>query len=65
MVVAAGIRGGGTTAAGEFLTNPTYLKQALQDAPPHWAEKNVQFVLATRLFSGNPGPAKVVAAHYW
>lgn len=65
VVVAAGIRGGGTTAAGEFLTNPTYLAQALKYAPPHWAERNVQFVLATKLYSGNPGPAKVVAAHYW
>jgi len=63
--VAAGIRGGGTAAAGEFLTNPEYLASALKNAPPGWQKKNVQFVLSTRMFSGNPGPAQVVATHYW
>jgi hypothetical protein len=65
IVVAAGIRGGGTSAAGEFLTNPAYLTQALKDAPRGWQDKNVQFVLSTRMFGGNPGPATMVAAHYW
>lgn len=65
VVVAAGLRGGGTYAAGEFLTNPTYLERALKNAPPHWEAKNVQFVLSTRMFSGSPGPAQVVSAHYW
>jgi hypothetical protein len=65
IVVAAGIRGGGTAAAGEFLTNPAYLAQALKNAPRGWADKNVQFVLATPMFAGTPGPPSVVAAHYW
>lgn len=65
IVVAAGIRGGGTAAAGEFLTNPEYLTSALKNAPPGWQKKNIQFVLSTRMFSGNPGPAQVVATHYW
>jgi hypothetical protein len=65
VVVAAGIKGAGTYAAGEFLTKRSYLADALQKAPRDWAHKNVQFVLATRLFSGNPGPPQVVAAYFW
>jgi hypothetical protein len=65
VVVAAGIKGGGTAAAGEFLTNPTYLDQALRNAPAHWEKRNVQFVLKTRLLGGTPGPPQLIAAHYW
>ncbi|WP_031495232.1 hypothetical protein [Bryobacter aggregatus] len=65
IVVAAGIRGGGTAAAGEFLTNAGYLEQALKNAPQNWQRHNVQFVLTTRLIGGTPGPARVLAAHYW
>jgi hypothetical protein len=65
VVVAAGIKGGGTAAAGEFLTNPAYLGQALASAPPHWEKRNVQFVLKTRLFGGAAGPPQVIASHYW
>jgi hypothetical protein len=65
IVVAAGIRGAGTQAAGEFLTNATYLSQALKDAPPDWAGKNAQFVLGTKMYGGTPGPPTVLASHYW
>ena len=65
VLVAAGIQGGGTAAAGEFLTNPAYLEQALQSAPAHWEKRNLQFVLKTRLLGGTAGPPQVIAAHYW
>ena len=65
VVVAAGIKGGGTAAAGEFLTNAAYLGQALQGAPAHWEKGNVQFVLKTRLIGGTAGPPQVIAAHFW
>jgi hypothetical protein len=65
VVVAAGIKGGGTAAAGEFLTNATYLDRALRNAPAHWENKNLQFVLKTRLLGGNAGPPQVIAAEYW
>lgn len=65
VVVAAGIRGGGTMASSEFITNASYLEQALKQAPPDWPKKNIQVVLATKMFSGNPGPASVVAVHFW
>ena len=65
IVVAAGIRGAGTQAAGEFLTNLTYLSQALKDAPRDWEGKNAQFVLGTKMYGGAPGPPTVLASHYW
>jgi hypothetical protein len=65
VVVAGGIRGGGTYAAGEFLTNPSYMTAAFKNAPRGWEMKNAQFVLSTKLYSGTPGPPQVVAAHYW
>ena len=65
VVVAAGIRGAGTNAAGEFLTRSAYLAEALAKAPRDWASKNVQFVIATKLYSGEPGPPQVIAAYYW
>jgi hypothetical protein len=63
--MAGGIKGGGTHAAGEFLTNPKYMSEALENAPSGWKDRNVQFVLSTRMYSGTPGPPQVVAAHYW
>ncbi len=65
VLVAAGIQGGGTAAAGEFLTDSGYLEQALRGAPPHWETRNLQFVLKTRLLGGTAGPPQLVAAHYW
>jgi hypothetical protein len=65
VIVAAGIKGGGTAAAGEFLTNVAYLGQALQSAPADWQNRNMQFVLKTRLLGGAAGPPQVIAAHYW
>jgi hypothetical protein len=65
VIVAAGIQGGGTAAAGEFLTDPSYLGQALKSAPANWENRNVQFVLKTRLLGGTAGPPQLVASHYW
>jgi hypothetical protein len=65
VVVAAGIKGGGTSAAAEFVTNANYLRDAVASAPAGWARKNMQLVLGVRMFSGSPGPAKVIASHYW
>ncbi len=65
IVVAGGIKGGGTSAASEFLTNANYLEAALRDAPANWKDKNLQFVLSTRIYSGATAPPHVVAAEYW
>ncbi|HYO82524.1 MAG TPA: hypothetical protein VES20_14065 [Bryobacteraceae bacterium] len=65
VVAGAGIKGGGTSASVEFLTNPGYLERALASAPARWGKRNAQFVLSTKVYAGAPGPPAVVAAHYW
>ena len=65
VVVAAGLRGYGTTAAGEFLTSPEYLTSIAKGAPKNWEHKNLQVVLATKVINGNSGPPRVVATNFW
>jgi hypothetical protein len=65
VVVAAGITNYGTIAAGEFLTDPSYMEAVAKSAPPRWERKNMQFVIATEVINGNSGPPRVVAAQFW
>jgi hypothetical protein len=65
VVTIAGITGFGTQTAGEFLTNETYLAEALKQAPSDWQRKNMQVVLSTRVMSGTAGPPQVLAVHFW
>jgi|SRR5579863_695083 len=65
VVVAAGIGGYGTLAAGEFLTNPKYMDTLTAQAPRNWAKKNLQVVLATEVINGNSGPPRIVATEFW
>jgi len=64
-VVAAGLTGYGTIAAGEFLTNPAYLKELEARAPADWNGKNIEAVLSTDVINGIAGPPAIVAYHYW
>jgi hypothetical protein len=64
-VIASGIAGFGTIAAGEFLTDPSYLDSFARHAPAGWLRKNMQIVIATALKNGQPGPPQVVAAYFW
>jgi len=65
VVIVAGIRSYGTQAAGEFVSNPEYLQEGLQTAPPGWEGRNVQIVLQTAVTDGLPGPPKVAAIYVW
>ncbi len=65
VVVAAGITHYGTQAAGEFLTNPAYFKEALKQAPRDWSRKNMQVVLSAKVLAGTVGPPVVMAVHFW
>jgi hypothetical protein len=60
VVVAGGLTGFGTIAAGEFLTNPTYINAVAKLLPGNWEHKNVQLVLATKVIGGNSGPPHIV-----
>jgi hypothetical protein len=64
-VVIAGVADRGTSAAGDFVTNAAYLRQAFADAPAGWTRKNIEVLLKSALVSGAPGPPQVVAKHFW
>jgi hypothetical protein len=65
VVLAGGLTGYGTVAAGEFLSNPAYMETITAAAPAKWARKNVEFLISTKVINGESGPPKVVTAHFW
>jgi hypothetical protein len=64
VVLAAGLTGYGTLAAGEFLSNPAYM-ETIAARPGRWARKNVEVVISTKVINGKSGPPKAVIAHFW
>jgi len=65
VVLAGGLTGYGTMAAGEFLSNPAYMETIAKQAPRDWARMNAQIVIATKVIQGKSGPPRVVTAHFW
>jgi hypothetical protein len=65
VVVAGGLTGYGTIAAGEFLTNPGYMETLAKQAPKDWSRRNIQVVIATKVINGNSGPPRVVDRYFW
>jgi hypothetical protein len=65
LILAAGITQYGSQAAGEFLTDRRLLGQALRKAPKNWQRMNMQAVLKTKILGSAPGPAEVIATHFW
>jgi hypothetical protein len=65
VVVAAGITKFGTIAAGEFLTDPTYMATVAKQAPAGWQRKNFEAVIAAKVINGSSGPPRLVTAHFW
>jgi hypothetical protein len=65
VVVAGGLTGYGTVAAGEFLSDPAYMETITASAPANWARKNVDVLISTKVINGKSGPPKAVIAHFW
>jgi hypothetical protein len=65
LIAVAGMTFNGTIAAGEFLTNERYMREAFQNAPAKWYQRNIQVVLRTAMVGGTAGPPKAVAVYYW
>jgi hypothetical protein len=65
LVEIAGITQYGTDAAGDLVTNPDLMTEAVQDAPPGWQNKNLQLVLRVKVISGAPATPKVVGRNFW
>jgi hypothetical protein len=65
VVVAGGLTGYGTIAAGEFFTNPVYMEAFAKQAPRNWEHKNIQLVIATKVINCNSGPPQLVDRYFW
>jgi hypothetical protein len=65
LVELAGITQYGTDAAGELVTNPDLLAEALRDAPRGWQTKNLQLVLHVKVIAGAPTSPQVLKSYYW
>jgi hypothetical protein len=64
-VVAAGITGGGTQTAGEFISNAEFIERGMQRVPSGWEKKNVELILQTSVTDSVAGPPQVVAYYTW
>lgn len=65
VVTASGLAKFGTEAAGEFLTNPTYIEEINKIAPRDWNRKNVEIVIGTNVVGRSAGPPHIVTTHFW
>lgn len=65
VLVAAGITGSGTRAAGEFLTDEANLKQSVNGARVDWSKRNFEVVLSSQVINGMQGKPKVEAIAFW
>ncbi len=64
-IAVAGITDSGTQAAGEFISNPKLLEEALASADPNWPQKNMELLLKTAVTDSVSGPPQVVASYFW
>jgi hypothetical protein len=65
LVEIAGITQYGTDAAGDLVTNPDLMAEALHGAPPDWQKKNLQLVLHVKVIAGAPSSPMVVKTYFW
>lgn len=64
-LIVAGIGSWGTQAAGEFVSSPVHIRKLESLGPRHWAQKNLQVVIATDIINGSSGPPVVLATYFW
>ncbi|HEY1493839.1 MAG TPA: hypothetical protein VGF49_04820 [Candidatus Solibacter sp.] len=65
MICIGGITHLATAAAGEFLTTPASVDDALKAAPKGWDRKNVQMVIETKVIGHGATPPRLLALHVW
>jgi hypothetical protein len=65
VLVAAGIAGSGTRAAGELLTDEASLKQLVDSAGVDWGRTNFEVVLSSQVVNGMQGKPRVEAKAFW
>jgi hypothetical protein len=64
-IVAAGLNGSGTQAAGEFISNSDFLERGLRTVTLDWQKKNMELVLRTTVTDSVAGPPQVIAYYIW
>ena len=65
IVSIAGLSAIATSAASEFLSDPTFMETIVAKAPKSWESKNMQIVISMKLEGSSFGPPQVEAAHFW
>jgi hypothetical protein len=65
LIAVAGIGDHATQAAGELISAPEYLREALRSAPPDWQKKNLQVLVQTSVIENVAGPPRVIATYFW
>jgi hypothetical protein len=65
LVIAGGYTVYGTSAAGEFVTNASYLDSIITASPSNWNLSNLQLVIATTVVRGISGPPRISATYQW
>ena len=65
LVTIAGMTQAGTHAAADFITDPEQLKKLSAMVPHDWDQKNLQFVLQTRVVNNIPTAPVIVATKSW
>ena len=64
-IVAAGITGSGTEAAGEFISDPGFLQRGLRGISADWQRKNMEIILKTAVTDSVAGPPQVITFFVW
>jgi hypothetical protein len=65
LVTIGGMTQAGTQAAADFITDPEQLKKLAAILPQDWDQKNLQFVLQTRVVNNLPTAPVIVATKSW
>jgi hypothetical protein len=65
VIMLGGITRYGTSAAGEFVTESSYIHDLIQSAPGSWKGGNFQAVIAAKVVGENSGPPRVLATYFW
>lgn len=61
----AGVAGGATAAAVEFVTNRNELEAFEKQAPAGWENRNIQVLIAVSVVDGSHGAPRVIATYVW
>ena len=65
LLTAAGITQSGTRAAAEFISSAQGIRELMQSASPGWMDKNLEFVLQTKVVNDIPTTPTIVAIREW